>query len=85
MGDPSFLRLVPDSSASTPIDWTRIPEASKEFFFNSWGYDWKKGKKRHLPATVGDLAKMFDETKFFGYMGPELCTLLMDISEGLDV
>ena len=34
-----------------------------------------------LPPTIGDLAKLFDETKFFGYMDEELCTLLMDVSE----
>jgi hypothetical protein len=86
MGDPSSLRLVPASSASTPIDWTRIPEASKKFLLDGWGYDWENDEQRSLPATVGDLAKMFDESKFFGYMRPDLCTLLMDISEfGLEV
>jgi hypothetical protein len=73
MGDPSSLRLVPDSSASIPIDWSRIPEASKKFLLGS--------QQRSLPATIGELAKMIDGRRFFGYMGPELCTLLMDISE----
>ncbi|KIJ94513.1 hypothetical protein K443DRAFT_110298 [Laccaria amethystina LaAM-08-1] len=65
MGDPSNLRFVPSSCASIPIDWT------------------KRGtfKKRPLPATIDDLAKMFHETKFFGYLTSELCTLLLDISE----
>jgi hypothetical protein len=80
MGDPSSLRLVPASSASTPIDWTCIPEASKKLLLDGWGYDWENEVERPLPATVGDLAKMFDESKFFGYMRPDLCTLLMDIS-----
>jgi hypothetical protein len=81
MGDPSDLRLVPESSASIPIDWTRIPEATKKYFLQSWGYDWENDVQRSLPATIGELAKMFDEGKFFGYMCPKLCTLLMDISE----
>ncbi|EDR13858.1 uncharacterized protein LACBIDRAFT_321476 [Laccaria bicolor S238N-H82] len=33
------------------------------------------------PPISRDHAKMFDESKFFGYMTPELCTLLLDISE----
>ncbi len=76
MGDPSTLRLVPASSASTPIDWTRIPEASKKFLLLHY---WDAEKP--FPATIGDLAEMFDERKFFGYMRPGLCMLLMDISE----
>ena len=83
MGDPSTLRLVPASSASTPIDWTRIPEDSKKFLLEGWGRN-RAGKiDRPLPATIGDLAKMFDERKFFGYMHPKLCTLLMDIGLGV--
>jgi hypothetical protein len=81
MGDPSDLRLVPDSSASIPIDWTRIPEATKKYFLKGWGYDWENKVQRSLPATIGELAKMLHESKFFGYMRPEQCTLLMDISE----
>jgi hypothetical protein len=81
MGDPSSLRLVPASSASTPIDWTLVPEASKKILLDGWGYDWDNEVKRPLPATVGDLVKMFDESKFFGYYTPTLLTLLMDISE----
>lgn len=87
MGDPSALRLVPASSASTPIDWTRIPEDSKKFLLQGWvRHDQETGIARPLPATIGDLAKVFDESKFFGYMRSKLCTLLMDISEfGLGV
>ena len=81
MGDPSTLRLVPASSASIPIDWSRVPEATKKILLDGWGYDWENKVQRSLPETVGDLAKMFDESKFFGYMTPSLCTLLMDISE----
>ena len=66
MGDPSSLRLVPDSCASIPIDWTRIPEASKKYLLDHWGYYREADKP--LPATIGELAKMFDESKFFGYM-----------------
>ena len=81
MGDPSFLRLVPASSASIPIDWTHIPEATKKILLDGWGYDWENEVQRPLPVTIGELAKMFDESKFFGYMSPDLCTILMDISE----
>ncbi|EDR13860.1 uncharacterized protein LACBIDRAFT_321480 [Laccaria bicolor S238N-H82] len=94
MGDPSYLRLVPSSSATIPIDWTKVPEASKKFLLEGWGTDYsgtetdtesdsdsERIKRRPLPGTISDLAKMFDESKFFGYMTPELCTLLLDISE----
>jgi hypothetical protein len=81
------IRFIPDSSASTPIDWTRVPEASKKFLLAGWGYDWETQSDRPLPATVGDLAKMFSANgRFFGYFRSILCTLLMDISEfGLEV
>jgi hypothetical protein len=50
-----------------------------------WGTDWDTGEKRPLPATISDLAKALDESKFFGYMDPPRVTLLLDISEfGLD-
>ncbi|KAM6499910.1 hypothetical protein JOM56_005418, partial [Amanita muscaria] len=81
MGDPSMLRFVPASSSATPIDWTRIPEATKKFFIVHYGYDWAKKEHKPLPATIGDLAKMFDEAKFFGYLGSSLLTVLMDIGE----
>jgi hypothetical protein len=98
MGDLSYLRFVPSSCATTPIDWTKVPEASKKFLLEGWGkyfeedpdYDdededyegdgWTV-KIRPLPATIEDLAKMFEDSKFFGYMTSELCTLLDDISE----
>jgi hypothetical protein len=80
MGDPSNILYVPASSATVPIDWTRVPEASKKALLEGYGYNWE-GVQMPLPATIGDLAKMFDEKKFFGYYRPELCTLLMDISE----
>jgi hypothetical protein len=79
MGDPSFLRLVPASSATSPIDWTRIPEASKKYLLGCWG-GWSEPDGQ-FPATINDLARMFHESKFFGYMRPETCTLLLDISE----
>ena len=96
MGDPSDLRFVPSSCATTPIDWSKVPEASKKFLLDGWSEYWEPDpesddpdyegdggtlKTRPLPATIGDLAKMFDESKFFGYMKAELCTLLLDISE----
>jgi hypothetical protein len=84
MGDPSYLRFVPASSATIPIDWSKVPDASKKFLLNGWGTNWSSTdttKKRPLPTTIEGLAKMFDKTKFFGYMRPELCTLLLDISE----
>ncbi|KIM76480.1 hypothetical protein PILCRDRAFT_826247 [Piloderma croceum F 1598] len=81
------IRFIPDSSASTPIDWTRVPEASKKVLLAGWGRDWETESDRPLPATVGDLAKMFSANgRFFGYFRSILCTLLMDISEfGLEV
>ncbi|KAJ3513476.1 hypothetical protein NLJ89_g2925 [Agrocybe chaxingu] len=84
MGDPSLLRLVPASCATVPIDWAKVPEASRKFFLESWGTDRSDPdttKTRPLPATIDDLAKMFNESKFFGYMPPQLYTLLLDISE----
>ena len=81
MGEPSYLRLVPASSATVPIDWSKVPEASKKFLLKGWGTDWATEKKRPLPATIGKLAKMLDESKFFGYIEPERCTLVLDISE----
>src|SRR5258707_5150622 len=80
MGNFSYLRLVPASSANIPIDWSRVPKASKEEILR-WAYDWRKEVTRPLPSTIEDLAKMFDESKFFGYLEPSLCTLIMDISE----
>ena len=110
MGNPSELRFVPSSCATTPIDWSKVPEASKKFFLEQWGtyYDSHTEaytesdtepdnesdtgsdsdfegsmtpKTRPLPATIDDLAKMFDDSKFFGYMSSEICTFLLDISE----
>ena len=69
----SYLRFVPASMANTPIDWSRVPEGSKKFLRK---YEWQP-----LPTTVADLAKMLDETKFFGYFDSGLCTVIMDISE----
>lgn len=81
MGDPSALRFVPASIASTPIDWSRIPEATKKKFLERWGYDWMNEVDRPLPTTIADLAKTFDESKFFGYFSSDLCEIIMDISE----
>ena len=81
MGDPSYLRLVPASSAAVPIDWSKVPAASKKFFLDGWGFDWETEQKRPLPPTIGELAKMLDESKFFGYMEPKRCALVLDISE----
>ncbi|KIL56232.1 hypothetical protein M378DRAFT_172856 [Amanita muscaria Koide BX008] len=68
-------------SSTTPIDWTRVPEATKKYLIKQYGYDWATEEYKPLPATIGDLAKMFDETKFFGYFRSSLLTVLMDISE----
>ncbi|KIL64211.1 hypothetical protein M378DRAFT_60717, partial [Amanita muscaria Koide BX008] len=81
MGDPSSLRLVPASESAIPIDWTRVPEATKKYLIEQYGYDFEKGENKPLPATIGDLAKLFDECKFFGYLTSGLLTALMDISE----
>ena len=81
MGNPSWLRHVPASSATVPIDWSKVPEASKKFLLEGWGTDWETEKKRPLPATIGEFAKMLDKSKFFGYMEQERCTLVLDISE----
>ena len=81
MGDPNYFRLVPASCATVPIDWSKVPEASKQFLLESWGLDWETNQKRPLPVSIEDFVKMVDETRFFGYMGTQLCTLLLDISE----
>jgi hypothetical protein len=81
MGDPSSLRFIPASGSTTPINWARVPEASKKALLDSYGYDWENDMTKPLPETVADLAKMFDETKFFGYFKPDILTALMDISE----
>ncbi|EDR02030.1 uncharacterized protein LACBIDRAFT_332807 [Laccaria bicolor S238N-H82] len=84
MGDPSDLRFVPSSCATTPIDWTKVPEASKKFLLAGWtyySYESDSEGSGSLPATIGDLAKMLDGSKFFGYMTHSISTLLSDISE----
>jgi hypothetical protein len=87
MKELSFLRFVPPSSATIPIDWSKIPEASKKFFLEEWGNDSQPDsdttKKSLFPATIDDLAKTFHEARFFGYMSfqPKVTTLLLDISE----
>ena len=110
----SDLRFVPSSCATTPIDWTKVPEASKKFLLENYGtyYDYEGDteadsdseedteadshsvgdtesnadsdgsmKTCPLPATIDDLAKMIHTNKFFGYVTPEVCKLLLDISE----
>ena len=81
MGDPSFLRLVPDSSANVPIDWSKVPEASKKYFIKGWCHSFNHPEVKALPATIGEFAKMLDESKFFGFLEPNRCKLLLDISE----
>ncbi|KAF8348818.1 hypothetical protein F5887DRAFT_947668 [Amanita rubescens] len=81
MGDPSSLRFVPAPGSTIPINWARVPEATKKALLKLYGYDWENRTTKPLPETVADLAKMFDETKFFGYFRPEVLTILMDISE----
>lgn len=81
MGDPSSLRFIPASGSTTPINWARVPEASKKALTQSYGYDWERDVFKPLPETVADLAKMFDEKKFFGYFQSNILIALMDISE----
>ena len=90
MGDPSDLRSVPSSCATIPIDWSKVPEASKQYLLECWGTRYPSDsdsessssiKTPTLPATIEDLAKRFHETRFFGYITPEVCALLLDISE----
>ena len=90
MGDPSDLRFVPSSCATIPIDWSKVPEASKQYLLKCWGTRYPSDadsessssiKTPTLPATIEDLAKRFHETRFFGYITPEVCVLLLDISE----
>ena len=81
MGDPSSLRYIPASAATIPINWARVPEAMKKALLESYRRDWENDTIKPLPETVADLAKMFDETKFFGYFEPDILTVLMDISE----
>ena len=81
MGNPSNLRFIPASGSTTPINWDRVPEATKKALIDLYGYDWENDRTKPLPKTVADLAKMFDETKFFGYFEPKILTVLMDVSE----
>jgi hypothetical protein len=81
MGDPSMLRYIPASAATIPINWARVPEATKKALLESYGRDWENGTTKPLPETIADLAKMFDESKFFGYFLYDILTVLMDISE----
>ena len=74
-----FFRFVPTSSATLPIDWTKIPDASKEYFLHYFCHDWLAGIQKPFPATLGDLAKVFDECKFFGYMGSDFINLLLGL------
>lgn len=80
MGNPSILCFIPTSRSTTPINWAHVPEASKNII-DRYGYDWVKDVTKPLPETVADLAKMFNETKFFGYFDPDILTALMDISK----
>lgn len=79
----SLLRFIPESSAAVPIDWNRIPENSKNFMFAQLRSMilCEDMEECSLPRTIGGLAKSFNECKFFGYMSPELCQLLLDVSE----
>ena len=85
----SRLRFIPESSAAVPIDWSKIPKKSKKFFVDvcvSSRITNEDTIERSLPQTIGGLAESFHEKKFFGYMQPELCQLLLDINEfGLQV
>jgi hypothetical protein len=83
---PSFLRFVPKSSAAVPIDWSKIPENSKKYYVEAWAPysesdEDTASEERSFPQTIGDLAVRFHEAKFFGYLGSELCQLLIDISK----
>ena len=42
MGDWSYLRFVPSSSATIPIDWAKVPEASKKFLLEGYGIDFSE-------------------------------------------
>jgi hypothetical protein len=75
-----MLRYIPASTASIPINWARVPEVMKNFLLNCYGY-WENETTNRLPETIAELAKMFDETKFFGYFEHNIVTVLMDISE----
>ena len=86
----SVLLFVPESSAAVPIDWGKVPEKSKEIFLRSYCVEYVEITdeettietiKKPLPQTFGGLAEHFHGTKIFGYMKPELCQLLLDISE----
>ena len=81
MGDPSSLRFVPAPGSTIPINWDRVPEASKKALLDHYGYDREPRTTKPLPETVADLAKMFDERKFFGYFVTDILTILLDISE----
>jgi hypothetical protein len=83
----SLLRFVPKSSADVPIDWNKVPEKSKQYFRDFW-VDTRRitdedaaSEERSLPQTIGGLTEYFHKKKFFSYMKPELCQLLLDIGE----
>ena len=38
MGALSFLRFIPKSSAAAPIDWSKVPEKSKQYFQDYFKY-----------------------------------------------
>jgi len=81
MGDPSYLRFIAASCSTIPINWDRVPEATKKALLDNYGYDWENHTTKPLPETVADLAKWFDESKFFGYFEASIVKVLMDISE----
>jgi hypothetical protein len=57
-----------------PIDWTKVPEASKKFLYH-WGNDRPDPdttKKFPPSLTIEDLVKMLHKTEFFSYISTQL-------------
>ena len=79
MGEPSDFLYANEAAHTTVIDWDKIPEKSKTWFFEGYGYDLEAKKQKDIPKTVADLAVYVNESKFFRYIGPELGQLLVEI------
>ncbi|EDR09644.1 uncharacterized protein LACBIDRAFT_326145 [Laccaria bicolor S238N-H82] len=75
MGDPSDLRFVPSSCATTPIDWTKVPEASSSTTgmfdaFKFFGY------------MIGELCTLLLDISEFGLAKPRFSATTVGLPVG---